>query len=120
VFRTQRAEISPHQGETRTTSIQTFVIGDVGIVAVPAEFFTVLGQEIKRRSPFRHTFVSELSNDWVGYVPDRKGHELGGYQTWTGHHSYCEPGTGERMVAAAVSQLERLFEQGRSAEGASR
>jgi hypothetical protein len=120
VFRTQRAEISPHQGETRTTSIQTFVIGDVGIVAVPAEFFTVLGQEIKRRSPFRHTFVSELSNDWVGYVPDRKGHELGGYQTWTGHHSYCEPGTGERMVAAAVNQLERLFEQGRSAEGASR
>jgi len=109
VFRTQRAEIAPHRGETRTTSIQTLAIGDVAIVGVPAEFFTVLGQEIKRQSPFRHTFVSELSNDWIGYVPDRKGHELGGYQTWTGHHSYCEPGTGERMVAAAVSQLERLF-----------
>ena len=113
VFRTQRAEIAPHQGETRTTSIQTFAIGDVAIVAVPAEFFTVLGQEIKRQSPFRHTFVAELSNDWVGYVPDRRGHELGGYQTWTGHHSSCEPGTGERMVAVAVSQLARLCEQGR-------
>jgi hypothetical protein len=114
VFRTQRAEIAPHQGETRTTSIQTLAIGDVAIVAVPAEFFTILGQEIKRQSPFRHTFISELSNDWVGYVPDRKGHELGGYQTWTGHHSYCEPGTGERMVATAVSQLERLYDQGRA------
>lgn len=114
VFRTQRAEIAPHQGEKRTTSIQTVAIGDVAIVAVPAEFFTVLGQEIKRQSPFRHTFVSELSNDWIGYVPDRKGHQFGGYQTWTGHHSYCEPGTGERMVAAAVNQLERLCEQGKA------
>ena len=114
VFRTHRAEIAPYQGEKRMTSIQTVAIGDVAIVAVPAEFFTVLGQEIKRQSPFRHTFVSELSNDWIGYVPDRKGHQLGGYQTWTGHHSYCEPGTGERMVAAAVNQLERLYEQGKA------
>ena len=113
VFRTQRAEIAPHQGETRTTSIQTFAIGDVAIVAVPAEFFTILGEEIKRQSPFRHTFVAELSNDWVGYVPDRRGHELGGYQTWTGHHSFCEPGTGERMVAVALNQLERLHGQAR-------
>ena len=114
VFRTQRAEIAPHQGETRTTSIQTLVIGDVAIVGVPAEFFTVLGQEIKRQSPFRHTFIAELSNDWVGYIPDSRGHELGGYQTWTGHHSYGEPGTGERMVATAVNQLKRLHEQHRS------
>ena len=114
VFRTQRAEIAPHQGETRTTSIQTLAIGDVAIVGVPAEFFTVLGQEIKRQSPFRHTFIAELSNDWVGYIPDSRGHELGGYQTWTGHHSYGEPGTGERMVATAVSQLERLHEELRS------
>lgn len=107
-FRAQRAELAPHQGETRTTSIQTVVIGDLAIVAVPAELFTVLGQEIKRRSPFRHTFVAELSNDWMGYVPDAMGHALGGYQAWMGHHSSCEPGTGERMVAAAVEQLERL------------
>jgi len=108
VFRTQRAELAPHRGQTRTTSIQALLVGDVAIVGVPAEFFTVLGQEIKRRSPFRHTFVAELSDDWIGYVPDRRGHELGGYQTWAGHHSYCEPGTGERMVAAALALLERL------------
>jgi hypothetical protein len=117
VFRAQRAEIAPFQGETRTTSIQTLVVGDVAIVGVPAELFTVLGQEIKRLSPFRHTIIAELSNDWVGYVPDSRGHELGGYQTWTGHHSYAEPGTGERMVAAAVSQLGRLEEQLREQAG---
>ena len=108
VFRTQRAELAAHQGETRTTTIQTLLIGDVAIVGVPAEFFTVLGQEIKRRSPFRRTVVAELSGDWIGYLPDRAGHRLGGYQTWTGHHSYAEPGTGERVVAAALEQLGRL------------
>jgi len=83
-------------------------LGDIAIVGVPAEFFTVLGQEIKRRSPFRRTLVAELSGDWIGYLPDRLGHRLGGYQTWTGHHSYAEPGTGERVVAAALEQLDRL------------
>lgn len=108
VFRTQRGELAPHRGETRVTTLRSLVVGDVAMVGVPAEFFTVLGQEIKRRSPFRDTIVVELANDWIGYVPDRRGHELGGYQTWTGHHSLCEPGTGERMVAVVLDQLARL------------
>ena len=43
--------------------MQVVLIGDVAIVGVPAEFFTVLGQDIKRRSPFRYTYVAELAND---------------------------------------------------------
>jgi len=75
---------------------------------VPAEFFTVLGQEIKRRSPFRYTYVAELANDWIGYLPDRKAFELGGYQTWTGLHSFTAPGTGEAVVAEALKLLNEL------------
>ena len=108
VFRTQRQEVAPHRGEKRTTWIQTILIGDIAIVGIPAEFFTILGQEIKRQSPFRYTYVAELSNDWIGYVPDQEGFKLGGYQVWTGHHSYCEPGTGERVVETAVKQLQSL------------
>jgi neutral ceramidase len=67
-----------------------------------------LGMEIKRRSPFAHTVVAELSNDWIGYLPDRQAHQLGGYQVWTGFHSYCEPGTGERMVEEALDLLDDL------------
>lgn len=83
-------------------------IGDVALVGVPAEFFTKLGQDIKRRSPFRHTYVAELANDWIGYLPDRKAFDLGGYQTWTGLHSFAEPGTGEAKVAEAVRMLNEL------------
>jgi hypothetical protein len=108
VFRNQRKVLAPRQGEERTTVIQAVLIGDVAIVGVPAEYFTVLGQDIKRRSPIRHTYVAELANDWIGYLPDKKAFDLGGYQTWTGLHSYAEPGTGERMADAAVGMLEDL------------
>ncbi len=108
VFRAMRKELATHRGETRKTWLQAIRIGDTAIVGVPAEFFTVLGEDIKCRSPFRYTFVFELANDYIGYVPDRKGHALGGYQTWTGFHSYVEPGTGEAIVAESVKLLERL------------
>lgn len=108
VFRQQRKVLAPHQGEERSTWLQVLLIGDVALVGVPAEFFTVLGQDIKRRSPFRHTYVVELANDWIGYLPDRKGFELGGYQTWTGLHSFAAPGTGEAMVTAVLGMLNDL------------
>ncbi len=106
VFRNMRKDLASHQGEERTTWIQAMRIGDVVLVGVPAEFFTGLGVELKRRSPYPHTFIAELSNDWIGYLPDREGHQLGGYQVWTGFHSYAEPGTGERVVDAAVDMLQ--------------
>lgn len=108
VFRQMRKDLAPHQGESRTTWLQVVLIDEVAIVGVPAEFFTKLGVDLKRRSPFQHTYIAELSNDWIGYLPDREAHRLGGYQVWTGLHSYAEPGTGERMVDEAVKMLEEL------------
>lgn len=108
VFRQMRKELAPHQGHERTTWVQTIAVGDVAIVGVPAELFTKLGLDIKRRSPFKHTVVAELANDWIGYLPDLEAHKLGGYQVWTGLHSYAEPGTGERMVDQAVAMLKEL------------
>jgi hypothetical protein len=108
VFRRQRQVLASHQGEARSTWLQALVLGDVAIVGVPAEFFTVLGEEIKRRSPYRYTYIAELANDWIGYLPDKKAFELGGYQTWTGLHSFTEPGTGEAVVAETVKMLHEL------------
>ena len=108
VFKAMRDELAPHQGEERETWIQAMLLGDVAMVALPAEFFTQLGLDIKERSPFKKTFVAELSNDWIGYLPDLEAHRLGGYQVWTGYHSYCEPGTGERMVDEVLQLLEML------------
>lgn len=108
LFAQQRRQLRDHQGEERETWVQALVIGDVAIVGVPAEYFTSLGVDIKKRSPFSYTYVAELANDWIGYLPDREGHRLGGYQTWTGLHSYAEPGTGERVADEAVYILNEL------------
>ena len=111
VFRKMRMELAPKQGQVRETWLQVMRIGDVAIVGVPAEFFTQLGLDIKNRSPFRYTYIAELANDWIGYIPNREGHKLGGYQCWTGFHSYAEPGTGERIVDAAIDMLKELTEK---------
>ena len=83
------------------TWVQAVLIGDMAFVGVPGEFFTMLGQEIKRRSPFRYTYVFELANDYIGYIPDQAGFDRGGYQTWTGLHSFLDRGTGEKIVDEA-------------------
>jgi hypothetical protein len=111
VFRAMRAELAPQQGQERKTWVQAVLIGDVAIIGVPGEFFTVLGQEIKRRSPFRYTYVFELANDYIGYIPDRLSFDRGGYQVWTGLHSFVERGTGEAIVSASVDLLERLHRE---------
>ncbi len=108
VFRSMRQELNAESGEERTTWLQVMRIGDVAFVGVPGELFTPLGLDIKNRSPFRFTYVAELANDWIGYIPDRESQKLGGYQCWTGQHSYVEPGTGERIVDQVTRMLREL------------
>ncbi|MBI2948558.1 MAG: hypothetical protein HYY23_13025, partial [Verrucomicrobia bacterium] len=108
VFREMRKALAPQRGQERETWLQALRVGDVAIVGVPAEYFTKLGVDIKNRSPFRYTYVAELANDWIGYLPDLDAHKLGGYQVWTGYHSYAEPGTGERIVEEIVAMLNEL------------
>jgi hypothetical protein len=107
-FRAMRKKVAAHQGEELKSWVQALLIGDIAIVGVPGEFFTALGQEIKRRSPYRYTYVFELANDYVGYIPDRAAFDRGGYQVWTGLHSFLERGTGEAIVTAAAELLAEL------------
>jgi hypothetical protein len=108
VFRAMRKELASRQGEPVKTWVQAIVVGDIALVGVPGELFTFLGEEIKRRSPYRYTYIFELANDYVGYLPDLRAFELGGYQTWTGLHSFTEKGSGENVVRTAVELLEQL------------
>jgi hypothetical protein len=108
VFRESRLKLKPLQGQSLPMWLQAMRIGEFYMVAVPAEFFTVLGLEIKRRSPHRYTFVCGLSNDYVGYLPSQQGFRNGGYQTWMGLHSFAEIGTGEAVIDRVLDLLEEL------------
>ncbi|MBI3920986.1 MAG: hypothetical protein HY318_06150 [Armatimonadetes bacterium] len=108
VFRDMRADMAPVQGEERQTWLQAIRLGDIALVGVPGEMFCALGLEIRRRSPFRYTYIVGLANDTIGYIGDRAGYDLGGYQLWAGWHSLSAPGTGEAMVEQALEMLGEL------------
>lgn len=108
-FRTMRKTLAPLQGQTRQTCLQTIRFGkDIAIVGIPGELFARLGLEIRRRSPFRWTYIVGLANDTIGYIGDRESHKIGGYQLWPGMHSPSAPGTGEAMVEQVLSMLSEL------------
>jgi hypothetical protein len=108
VFRRMRQRLLERQGKVGKIWLQAVVLGDIVLVGVPGELFTELGLQIKRRSPFRYTYIVELANDYIGYIPDEEAFNLGGYQVWTGFHSFVAQGTGEAIVEEAVQLLSDL------------
>lgn len=61
---------------------------DLAFVHVPCELFNELGMQIKRASPYQHTFIScgRSTNNQDGgqYVPSKRGLEIGAYgaESW--------------------------------------
>jgi hypothetical protein len=96
-----------HKAGRRTvsTSLQVLAIGDTAFVAVPGEFFVELGREIKKRSPFKRTYVVELANDYVGYIPTRAAFEEGGYEVLDARSSKVGPEAGEIIVKESARIL---------------
>ena len=91
--------------EVVPTWVQALRIGDLGLVGIPGELLVGLGLEIKKRSPFGQTMILELANDSLGYLPDRKAFEEGGYEP---EASLFQPGVGEQIVDVAVELLNRI------------
>jgi neutral ceramidase len=60
---------------------------------------------IKAASPFKTTLVIELMNDDVAYIPTRRAFDEGNYEVV---NSRIEPGTGEKLVEAAIGLLKEL------------
>ncbi|MGQ9610108.1 MAG: neutral/alkaline non-lysosomal ceramidase N-terminal domain-containing protein [bacterium] len=109
--------------EIGKVEIQAIRIGNIGFVGIPAEYFVEHQLDIKRRSPFKYTFVSELANGWVGYVPTKKAFEENmkdvpsepmkefdhkGYEVRSALSRGFLPGIGEVMADTAVELLNEL------------
>ena len=89
--------------------IQAFRIGDVGLVMLPGEVFVEHGLAIKLQSPAARTFVVELANGIVGYIPTREAFGGGGYEQRLGNNSKLSPVAGEIMSESALALLDSMF-----------
>jgi hypothetical protein len=65
---------------------------------------------VKKRSPFRHTIVSELTNDSVGYEPTELGFQHEGYETLAGANFVSVEGI-QKLVDTSVDLLEELWKR---------
>jgi hypothetical protein len=103
--------------ETRTW-VQALSFGHLAaIVGLPGEIFVEHGLKIKRESPFEQTFVFELANDSVDYVPTTRAfledgplEASGGYETSIGPNTLI-PEAGDMMVESALRMLGKLHER---------
>ncbi len=93
-------------GETEVDlEIQALRLGRVGLVGIPNEVFTELGQLIQAHSPLPHTLVVELANGCEGYLATTRAFAEGGYEIMLARSSKLAPETGEAVVAKAVEML---------------
>ncbi|NOY82006.1 MAG: hypothetical protein GXP31_13500 [Kiritimatiellaeota bacterium] len=91
--------------------VQALQVGPALFLANPSEFFCRLGLDIKDGSAFPFTFVVELANGGVGYVPTPEALDPmtgGGYETVLTSYSNLAPDAGPRIVQASLELAARL------------
>ena len=101
-----------NNGDTKCdVEIQVIAFGDVAIVTNPAELFSIYGVKIKQASPYKVTFVSELSNGYCGYVPTPDSFKHGGYETYrTVYTCRLAKDGGDRIMRESIDLLRAVHE----------
>ena len=60
--------------------IQALRLNDAVFVAIPGEVFVDIGLNIKKASKYPYTYIIEVANGSINYLPTRKAYEKGGYE----------------------------------------
>jgi len=90
---------------TVATEVQGIRVGDFVLVTSPAEVLVEVGLNIKKASPFEHTFVAGFSNGYIHYGPPASYYDKGGYEA-----TECFIGAGwqalfEKKAAEVIGKL---------------
>jgi hypothetical protein len=87
--------------------VQVLTMGDQAFVGIPGELFSELGMEVIEKSPFPSTYIVQLANQNIGYIPTKKAFEEGGYEPTC---ATIAPGGGELIVQKALNLLNQCHE----------
>lgn len=85
-------------------------IGPFAIATNAGELFVEWGLSVKKRSPFPHTVLSELTNHAVGYEPTEGAFKHEGYETLAGVNFVALEGI-QTLVDTAVEMLDELWKK---------
>jgi len=104
-------QVAQRSGEPFTTEVSAISLGDAVFVGLPGEVFIAWGLQIRAASPFPHTFIAELTNDYAGYIPTAEAFAQGGYETELCQGSFAEESAGQELVDATGRLLSRLWQR---------
>jgi len=68
-------------GDVLTTEIQVLRAGDLVFLSTPGELFSEFSRLLREASPFPHTAIVSLANDYIGYLPTDAAQAEGAYET---------------------------------------
>lgn len=91
--------------------VQAVRIGDVVFCSAPGEYFVEWGLEIKKWSPHPYTFIAELANDSVGYIPTWEAFRRGGYEATPIVSVISTPALGQMIADANFRHCQKLWER---------
>jgi hypothetical protein len=99
-------DVYERKGQPHDVEVQVIALGDaLAWVSLPGEIFVELGLSIKATSPFQRTYLAELANGAIGYIPNRSAYSEGAYEVVSAR---CAEGSGEMLVTAALRMLKDL------------
>lgn len=102
--------------EVNPREVQALRLGDAVFCSVPGEYFVEWGLEIKSWSPHPHTFIAELANDQVGYIPTWEAFRRGGYGTTPIVSVVSSPALGQMIADAHFVMLQQLWSRRQGSE----
>ena len=101
------AAAMPH---TLNVPVSAARIGPFAMATNAGELFVEYGISVKKRSPFPHTILAELTNAWVGYEPSPLAFEHEGYETLAGANFVALEGI-QKLVDTSVVLLQELWKK---------
>jgi hypothetical protein len=101
-------EVRGLPGGLLPVEVQGVRVGGAVFVAAPAEIFVEVGLRLKEVAP-QKTFIVGIANGYIGYLPTREAHEVGGYEVVS---SKCRPEAADVLIERAVELEGHLFAGG--------
>jgi hypothetical protein len=107
-FAAELLRANERQEPSVDVEIQAILLGDLAIIGLPGELFVEFGLELKEKSPFPITLVSELSNGSVSaYLCTKESYAQGGYEPRITDNNRLAIDAGELLTEHTLKLLNR-------------